>query len=723
MKRVALALPLLLPGVVAGLINISYAIAFSTIIFSGDLASYLPIGIGIGLFSAAVVAMTTALLSSVRGTITIVQEVPVFLLALAVRGFIGDLSAAERLPTVLVLLASTSLLVGTVTFLLGQFRWGNWIRFIPYPIIGGFLGGTGWFLSLGGVLMLTRTSELHSLGQLFNAIALLQWLPGLAFALVMLWLQRRSGHPLAFPGLLVGSVALFFIMLGITQTSLAQVQGLGLLLGPFADSSPWRPLTGQTWAQANWSAIGQQWDQLAVLLAVTLMALLLNITSLEVVVRQDINLNHELRTVGIANVLSGLGGGLVGFHGLGATALCKDRLHGHSRWVGLIAALLTATVLVLGTDFIGFIPRFVLGGLVLYLGIDFLVDWVWLSRQRLPTVDYLMIVTLVIIMATVGILPAVGIGLAFAIAFFLLNYSRTNVIRHQFSGQILSSHTHRAPHQQAQLHTMGEQIQILQLQGYLFFGSADQLLRDVKHLFETASPTMPQFIVLNFSQITGMDSSVVYSFAKLGQIAPPHSKLVLTHLTAAHQKLLRQAGCFDSQSSPYHLEATLDGGLQWCENELLATLAWKRQRYLPLPLLLETLFSQVEQISTFMTYLEKANLLERAVLFEQGAIADKLYFLEFGQVYTQITVAGQPYREWTYKPSTLIGTAAFYLNQPYETTALAEQPSIVYVLTRDRWQTMKQIHPAAAMTFQEALLTQLSEQLQRTSLNLNTLRT
>ena len=141
MKRVALALPLLLPGVVAGLINISYAIAFSTIIFSGDLASYLPIGIGIGLFSAAVVAMTTALLSSVRGTITIVQEVPVFLLALAVRGFIGDLSAAERLPTVLVLLASTSLLVGTVTFLLGQFRWGNWIRFIPYPIIGGFLGG------------------------------------------------------------------------------------------------------------------------------------------------------------------------------------------------------------------------------------------------------------------------------------------------------------------------------------------------------------------------------------------------------------------------------------------------------------------------------------------------------------------------------------------------------------------------------------------------------
>lgn len=124
-----------------------------------------------------------------------------------------------------------------------------------------------------------------------------------------------------------------------------------------------------------------------------------------------------------------------------------------------------------------------------------------------------------------------------------------------------------------------------------------------------------------------------------------------------------------------------------------------------------------------MTYLEKRNLSTNAVLFEQGEIAKSLYFLEIGQVYTQVGFAGGNHREWTYKPSTMIGAAAFCLNQPYKTSAVVEEPSVVYLLTRDRWQQMKQDQPAIAITFQEALLTQMSEQLQRTSLDLTTLLT
>jgi SulP family sulfate permease len=56
--------------------------------------------------------------------------------------------------------------------------------------------------------------------------------------------------------------------------------------------------------------------------------------------------------------------------------------------VGLLAALLVGLVLLFGTNLIGFVPRFVLGGLVLYLGIDFLADWVWLSCKKLPIIDY-----------------------------------------------------------------------------------------------------------------------------------------------------------------------------------------------------------------------------------------------------------------------------------------------------------------------------------------------
>lgn len=719
--RFATLLPILLPSLIAGVINISYGIAFAAIIFSGEMAPYLSLGIGIGLFSTVVVVAVTALFSTLPGTISMVQDVPALLISLVVSNLVVELSPADRLPTVLALLATTSLLVGGSAFLLGQFRLGNLIRFIPYPVIGGFLAGTGWFLSLGAVLMLTRLPQISSVGELLNPIMLLRWVPGCAFAVLLLWLQRRYGHPLTLPGLILGSLLLFFLMLGLTQTPLSTVQDLGLLLGPFADGEPWRPLQWQLLTQANWGLIIRQWNQLAVLLAVTLMALLLNITSLEVVVRQDINLNRELRAVGLANLLSGMGGGLIGFHSLGLSALCKTKLEGHSRWVGLIAASLAGLVLVFGTSAVAIAPRFVLGGLVLYLGLDFLLDWIWLSRHNLPTVDYVMVVALLVTMATLGVLPAVGLGILFSIAIFVLNYSRTNVIRHRLSGHTLSSHIYRVAQQQRTLQNMGDQIQILQLQGYLFFGSANQLLQQVKQLFNVHSQARPQFVVLDFSQVTGMDSSAVYSFIRLKQTTPSHVQLILTHLSPANQRLLNRAGCLAGEPDVYHIEPNLEQGLQWCEERLLEAIAWRRERYLPLPMLLETLFADEAHIPAFMTYLEKLELSADTVLFQQGEQADQLYFLESGQISTQVDVAGHARREWIYKPGTTIGATAFYAHQPHSATALVEQPSIVYSLHRSRWQEMKDNHPQAATLFQEVLLAQLAERLQKTSAGMSTL--
>lgn len=720
-SQFAKLLPIVLPGLIAGVLNVSYGIAFATIIFSGEMNPYLSSGIGIGLFSAMVMVLTVAIFSTLPGTVSTVQDVPTLLISLVISDLVTELPSAQKLPTALVLLATTSLLVGSVSFLLGQFRLGNLIRFVPYPVIGGFLAGTGWFLSLGAILMLTGLPELNHIRELIQPVMLLRWMPGLSFAALVLWLQRRYGNPFILPGVMLGSFLLFFLFLGVTQTPLSAVENLGLLLGPFSEDVSWQPLRWQTLAQADWLLILQQWDQLAVLLAVTLMALLLNVTSLEVVVRQDMNLNRELRASGIANLLCGLGGGLIGFHGLGSTTLCKVKLGGHSRWVGILAAGLVGFVLLFGTNFVAVAPRFILGGLVLYLGLDFLLDWIWLSRKKLPLVDYLMVVTLLITMATIGVLSAVGLGILFSTVLFLLNYSQTNIVRYRLSGRTISSHVNRVPHQQQTLQSMGDRIQILQLQGYLFFGSANQLLQQVKQLFDDYVQVPIQFIILDFSHVSGMDSSAVYSFIRLNQTAPTHVRLVLTHLSSGYQQLLSRAGCLDSKSDVYHLEPNLEQGLQWCEEKLLEFIAWRRGRYLPLPMLLENLFADEAQIQPFMSYLEKLELLANQTLFSEGEPADRLYFLESGQVFTQINVAGQPQREWTFKSGTTIGATAFYLHQPYAVTALVEEPSILYVLDQNGWQNMKYEHPQAAATFQEMLLAQLSEQIQKTSADIDML--
>ncbi|PSN13014.1 hypothetical protein C7293_17780 [filamentous cyanobacterium CCT1] len=279
------------------------------------------------------------------------------------------------------------------------------------------------------------------------------------------------------------------------------------------------------------------------------------------------------------------------------------------------------------------------------------------------------------------------------------------------------------PHQQGALQAMGTQIQILRLQGFLFFGTANQLLSQVKQGLESLSSSdLPQFMVLDFEQVTGMDSSVAYSFIKLKQAAQPPLRLVLTQLRPEFEELLYRQGCLVPNDPIYHLEPSLDSSLAWCEAQLLDTLSWRRRRYVPLPLQLQKLFADPEHIPAFMDYLDKVQLSADTTLFDQGQPADYLYFLETGQLRTFITPAGgDPVPDRTYQPGTMLGATAFFTQSPHPVSAVADQPSVVYGLSRERWQAMAAQNPRTAATFQGMVIEQLSDQLIRASDSLKSL--
>jgi SulP family sulfate permease len=269
---------------------------------------------------------------------------------------------------------------------------------------------------------------------------------------------------------------------------------------------------------------------------------------------------------------------------------------------------------------------------------------------------------------------------------------------------------------------MGHQIQILKLQGYLFFGTANALLGQIKRQATNLEPDLPQFIVLDFEQVIGLDSSVAYSFIKLKQAAKPPLRIVITHLRPDFQDLLIRQGGLEPNDSVYYLLPTLDSGLEWCEAQLLDTLSWRRRRYIPLALQLQKLFADPEQIAPFMTYLDKQELPAQAVVFDQGQPADHLFFLESGQISTAAAQTGrEPLRERTYQPGTVIGAAAFYAASTYPVQAITDQPSMVYSLSRDRWQAMLDETPKTAAIFQEMLMAQLADRLLRASEDLQSL--
>jgi sulfate permease, SulP family len=714
--------PTLLAGSINGVIEAFYGLTLGAIVFSGPLNDHLSIGLGLGLFTTIAIATVTALSSSLSGIIGGVQNVPAILLSLVLATILADLPEADLLPTAIAAIAVTTLTMGLGSLLLGLLRLGNVIRYVPFPVIGGFLGGTGWFIVLGSLLLLTGLPEISTPGVLLRPLALGQLLPGFAFAVTHILLLPRYPTPLLLPGIILGSLPLFYLALALTGTSLTQAGDLGLLLGPFAGDGRWQPWQLAALPQARWDLVLGQGQNIGVLLAVTLLAVLLNLCSLEVVLQDEMDLNRELRTVGLANLVSGLGGGLVGFHGLRSSVLGYGAIGARSRWVGLIVALWAAGALALGPGVVSGFPRYVLGGLGLSLGYSFLQKWLWLSRHRLTQMDYAIVVVIALTMATLGVLPGVGLGLMIAIATFLINYSRIDVVRHRLSGRNQSSSIDRPTQQQQTLQAMGDQIQVLKLQGYLFFGSTHQILTQVNQLAITFDPNLPQFILLDFKQVAKMDSSVAYGFMRLKQAAQPPLRLVLTHLKPEFQHLLSNQGCLAPQDPVYHLEPDLDRGLQWCETQLLNTLSWRRRRFLPMPLQLSQRLPDPDQATILMDFLEKELFDVHSLVFEVGQAADRLYFLEVGQISTFST---SPTGEWipdrTSQAGTIIGGAAFFSTTDHRVRALAAQPSVVYGLGRDGWQTLIAEHPKTAALFQQMMMEQIAYQVLRVDTELKAL--
>ena len=135
--------PALTSGVLMGITEVMFALSLGSLIFSGELAPFLPYGIGMALVSATVMLIGLSAASSVPGVIGSTQDSAAVILAVIAAGLAGTLSAAgaqDKLTTVLVSIAVTTLLTGILFLALGLYKLGKLVRFIPYPVVGGFLG-------------------------------------------------------------------------------------------------------------------------------------------------------------------------------------------------------------------------------------------------------------------------------------------------------------------------------------------------------------------------------------------------------------------------------------------------------------------------------------------------------------------------------------------------------------------------------------------------------
>jgi SulP family sulfate permease len=710
--------PSLTGGLIVGLIEVALAISFAALIFAGDLLSHVSNGIGLALFGAIVGSIAVALFCSLPGTVGGNQDAPAAILAVISAAIVSTMpagsSSQETFLTVVAAIALTTLLTGTFFLALGYLKLGGLVRFLPYPVVGGFLAGTGWLLVTGAISMMAEIPlSISGLPALLQPEMLVRWLPGLILAIVMLLISNRSDHYLGMPGMILGAIILFYAIVWLSGSSVSELSAEGWFLGPFPKESLWQPLNATDLANVNWSVIWGQAANAATILIVSVVALLLNASGLELTTEHDIELNRELRAAGVGNLVAGLGAGLVGYQQLSLSAL-NHKLGAFSRLAGLIAAGVCGLALLLGASVLSLFPTVVVGGLLLFLGLAFLYEWVYQTWFTFPKIDYFIILLILFVIAAVGFLEGVAVGIVAAIIMFVVNYSGVDVVKHELSGTTYQSRVTRSGRQRQILREQGDQLYLVQLQGFIFFGTANSLLEKVRQRVHQLELPPVRFVILDFRQVTGFDSTAMLSFAKIKQLAQSQDfTLVITHPSREIRRQLDTNGLVDEEGGVVRIFPDLDYGLEWYETEiLLAAGAQPDEEHRTLKEQLEELLNSTVDVTSLLKYLERQRVDAGHHLMKQGDPPDDLYFIESGQVTARLELPGQdPIRLETMKGGRVVGEIGFYLGHTRTAAVVADEPSTVYRLTASALKEMEKNNPEAASLFHQIIVDLLAERV------------
>ena len=706
-------IPSLIAGTISGIIFVVSAMALAALIFTGPLLPYLPQGIGILLVGSIIFALFSALTATYPLILSAPQDIPIAILALMAvsisAGINEKIVAEEAFQFIFVAIGVTSVLVGLFFWVLGRFRLGKLVRFIPFPVVGGFLAGTGWLIVKFSFTMMTDMDlTLVNLEHFIKSDILFQWFPGLVFAVVMLLAGRKFSHYLLTPGILAGSIILFYGIMFVQGFTFGELENRGFLLGPFPEGGLFPGFPFEYVPDFRWDLFLVHLPAIATMMILSTISVLFNYSGLELIVKEDFDLDKELRLTGYSNILVGITGAPAGYLTLSETSLAYN-IGSRSRLPSIIVAIFCGIALLVGAQILSIFPKVILGGLLLNLGLEFLVEWIVDTWKRLNKSDYLVILLILIVIGTVGFLEGIVIGLLMSIVLFVVNYSKVEVVKYELTGKTFNSNVERSAYLRQILDDNGDHVFILPLQGFIFFGTANRLLQRVLDRIESDSGDSIKYLLSDFRQVTGMDSSAVNSFNKLKIMAENHQfQILLCGLNEDINEQLKIESLIPDDSNIIQTFVDLDHGLEWCEEQIIQTVLKDSGD-------LDRLGDNSQfrnMLSDISAYLEEQDVPADMVIIEQGKKAGGIYFLESGHITVRLDSGkGEQIRLKTLGPGTVVGEVSLYLGSKASASVVTDVDCRIYYLSKDNFKKLQLEAPEKITILHSFVVRLLSDRL------------
>jgi SulP family sulfate permease len=713
-------------GLVAAVVSVSESIPYGLLVFASLGAASAAQGVMAGLYAsifaafiAAVLGGTQNLITGPRASTSVIMATMVATLATA-----PELDAHGGAPIAMALAFLGVLLAGALQIVFGLAKLGRIIKFTPYPVIAGFMNGVAVLLLLGQVKILLGLPEHFSwlewraLPDLIQPWTFLVAVVSIAAIVVGPRITRHV--PSLVVGLAVGIATYYAVA---EQVGLEQ---LGPIIGDIPAAAPsvtaLAPVFSAGWNEWMLARLADITPAILVLGVVASIDSLMGAAALDSLTHARHDSNRELVAQGLANMTAGIVGGLAGS---GAVARSAASYHSgaRTRFAGVAHALIVLATTLIAGPWVGTVPRVVLAAVLTVVAFGMIDAWSreLLSRlkaaggyRREIAANLAVVVAVATVTVTVNLIAAVAVGMGVAMVLFVTQMSKS-IVRRVYDGRARRSLKVRERHDAELLGERGQEIAIIELDGPLFFGTADALLSEAE-----SGAARARLVILDFRRVSEMDATGVRLLQVLARsITTSGRKLLLAHVTADndHGRFIAAIGGRHLFSSALCFADT-DAALEWAEDKLVEwharTCAVDRELNLQ-ELCLCDGFAR-DDVDMISRHVKRRTFKTGEVLFREGAAGDALYLLARGTVTISLATGGNgALRLATLIPGVMFGEMALLEGQVRSADAVATSDIVVYEMDKHGFTRILAEHPALAAQLMTNMARAIAARLRVTS--------
>lgn len=627
---------------------------------------------------------------------------------------------------VLILLTLVALLSGGLQLLYGTIGGGRLIKFIPYPVVSGYLSGVGVIIFLSQVPKFLGLAKGVNVWEGLSSPDTWKW-QGITVGIVTIaGILVAPKITKAVPATIIGLCAgiLTYFGLSLAYPGLRELDHNKLVIGPIGGS-----------VGSIFTALGDRWNALGALQLSDLQALLgpaltlsvlLSIDTLKTCVIVDAltrsrhNSNRELIGQGVGNLASAIIGGMPGAGTMGAT-LVNVNSGGKTRASGVLEGVFVLAVFLLFGNFIAWVPIAALAGLLFVVAFR-MFDWesFHLLKSKTTILDFCVIAAVVVV-AQISLIAASGTGLALAILLFIREQIRGTVIRRKAYGNQTSSKKNRLPEEHEALEKFGHLTVACELQGSLFFGTTDQLFTELEPDLKRCC-----YLILDMRRVQSVDFTAAHMLEQIQAILKERDGfLVFSGLPASLPTGQNLQAYFDQlgvmkPTENVKLFDTLDDALEWAEDGILEDqhLLQLEGQEIPLELAeIELLreFESDQTLSALKFCVEERSVPVGQTIFKRGDAGDELFLIRRGNVRIQLPLEGGKHHNLAYfGRGNFFGEMAFLDRGTRSADAVATTGTDLFVISRHRFDELSRPYPLLGVKMFARLARALAVRLRRT---------